>query len=651
MLVKVQPLVLAGCVILFAAALIMASRLFSETRKVIRDLEAAKTALSVVPAVDIRDGLSLEILEQIRSSCEALSGAPKDWWGRIESRIEAYGAQDDRETWFLTEAPSSFLSFDNTVGSALSRSLYAATPGIITASGLMLTFVAILLALIDVRYDKSNTAEPISGMETLINGLSSKFLSSIVALLVSIVFTILEKRRLSTVQIQYRAFLKAIEEHIPVISNARILLDIRKATMNQAVSVSNISSSVIDRFIGAFNATVVPGVAQGVADSLQAEFRPTMQVMTQTLDGLNIAISSIEKGKQESITAELRGLLTSLETSLSNSLESMGKSFHHALSSAASQEFGNVQATMEGTRALLENMNTRFSELQQAFGTVVERAERSTIDQLKAGEDNAAALRNLMEGLMVQMQKAQDESLAAVRGQLLLVVTDLADKVGGLSADMARTAKSVTSNSQTVAEGLIQKSSELSQVTTKEINRLFEKIQAGADDFNRAARALADARNQVLDTIAQNATAIKRMDDASKSVRTYSEALAGGGQKLVETVEQQRALTRDMMMTAASIKEIHTQQQKVGTEFQKLFEQTRATIAEIDQRFPKILGELNKGLDTYHRSVENNFTELVKISNELIPSVSRALNEQVDNLIEPLEEFTEAVKRSNGRIK
>ena len=76
---------------------------------------------------------------------------------------------------------------------------------------------------------------------------------------------------------------------------------------------------MVDRLIGSFNTEVVPvladGMSSGVARKMESEFRPTMQQMSETLEGLKSAIVSLESQKQESVTGEIRTLLTSLEES------------------------------------------------------------------------------------------------------------------------------------------------------------------------------------------------------------------------------------------------------------------------------------------------------------------------------------------------
>ena len=105
-------------------------------------------------------------------------------------------------------------------------------------------------------------------------------------------------------------------------------------------------------------------MSSGVAEKMQSEFRPTMERMTGTLEGLQTAITGLESQKQQSITGEIQNLLHSLEKTLVQSLSKMGADFHEALAGAASREFGNVQGTLEATRQMLSEMNSQFGSMQ-----------------------------------------------------------------------------------------------------------------------------------------------------------------------------------------------------------------------------------------------------------------------------------------------
>ncbi len=436
-LLAIPQIVLYGCGFLVAIAIAMTIALAWRVRRVGSRLSSLTNTLKAIgegAASKQRGGLSLATLDEIRSRCEALDEGSRSLWTAIDSHVEQYTSPEEVEGWFLTERPRDVLPYEAVITKQFHSAIFSAFPGILTGAGLTLTFIAILLALYGVHYDKANTVDPITGIDTLINGLSGKFLSSIVALVLSILFTLYEKTAVRRLRTRYESMIATVSQAIPSLAQSRILLDIQRFAAKQTVSVSHISSEVVDRLVGAFNAQVVPaladGMSSGVAEEMQSEFRPTMQQMNDTLEGLKTAIVRLELQKQESVTGEIRALMASLEESLVGALSRMGSDFHNALTGAASQEFGNVQGTLEATRQMLSDMNAQFGAMQAAFSTIIEKAEQSTSDQMNTGREQTEALTALMNGLMVRMQESADQNLGNVRSQLTLVVSDLAERVG-----------------------------------------------------------------------------------------------------------------------------------------------------------------------------------------------------------------------------
>jgi hypothetical protein len=661
-LLAIHPVVLDGCVILIAVFLAMVAWLFLRVwlvRSQLRILTNAITSGNKVNQSQRREGLSLAALDEIRSRCEKLGEPPREWWTVLDSGIEGYvsHSKEDFEGWFLTEAPRSLLPYEIVVGKRFHSAIFNAFPGLLTGAGLTLTFIAILLALHGVHYDKTNTVEPISGIDILINGLSGKFLSSIVALFLSIVFTLCEKSAVRRLRSQYERLIAAIGEAIPHLPLTRILLDIRRYAHDQTVSVSHISSDVVDRLVGAFNIAVVPtladGMSSGVAEKLQSEFRPTMQQMNGTLEGLKSAIVGLESQKQESVTSEIRTLLTSLEASLVHALSKMGDDFHQALTGAASQEFGNVQGTLEATRHMLSDMNAQFSAMQAAFATIIEKAEQSTSDQMKTGREQTEALTALMNGLMVRMQASADQSLGAVRTQLTLVVSDLAEKVGTLSQDMMAAADNVAKQAQTSANQVLDQTGEWSEATARRLEGLLANIEARSSEFQTAGQSLLKAREFLAEVISQNAAALDRMADASRQVQAYSTGLAGQSEALKGISQLQSQVTAQLRDTSASLQASTDLNAKMLDEYRQIFNDYRSVIDELDQSLGKILGTIQAGLRDYNQSIENNFKEIVKISNPMISEAASFIQTQIDELSGQLEELgsviSSSMERLNGR--
>jgi ABC-type transporter Mla subunit MlaD len=661
-LLAIPAIVLYGCGILLIIAIAITIALYWQTMRVgsqVRMLTRALETFAQNTSSEHRNGLPLATLDEIRSQCEKLSVVPRGWWNAIDSHIERYVSPEDVEGWLLTDKPRDVLPYEVVVGKRFNSAFFSAFPGLLTGAGLTLTFVAILVALQGVHYDKANTGDPVSGIDTLINGLSGKFLSSIVALVLSILFTLFEKRRVRGLRNRYEQMIAAVSEAIPYLSQSRVLLDIQRFAAKQTVSVSHISSEVVDRLVGAFNAEVVPaladGMSTGVAEKMQSEFRPTMQQMNDTLEGLKSAIVRLESQKQESVTGEIRTLMTSLEESLVGALSKMGADFHGALTGAASQEFGNVQGTLEATRQMLSDMNSQFAAMQAAFSTIIEKAEQSTSDQMKTGREQTEALTALMNGLMVRMQESADQNLGNVRTQLTLVVSDLAERVGSLSQDMMAAADQVAKQAQTSANQVLDQTGEWSEATAKRLEALLVNIEARSKDFQAAGQSLLSARDFLNDVISQNAGALDRMADASRQVQAYSTGLAGQSDALKDISQLQAQVTAQLRDTSGSLRTSSEQNEKLLAEYRRTFDGYRSVIDELDQSLGKVLGAIQSGLRDYNQSIENNFKEIVKISNPMISEAASFLQVQIDELSGQLEELssviTASMERVNGRAK
>src|SRR5947208_8878107 len=112
-------------------------------------------------------------------------------------------------------------------------SFFTAIPGVVTSAGLLCTFLAILIALLDVTLEN----EQFRGLDTLISGLSGKFLSSILALFVATVYLLCEKRLSHRLSQGLRALTVALDELMPRLTPARLLVTMQDQLEAQAVAL------------------------------------------------------------------------------------------------------------------------------------------------------------------------------------------------------------------------------------------------------------------------------------------------------------------------------------------------------------------------------------------------------------------------------
>ncbi|UVT15620.1 MAG: hypothetical protein H8K04_17735 [Nitrospira sp.] len=159
----------------------------------------------------------------------------------------------EQTAWFLEptvhsqRSAADFFSFEALCASHLNVRFLRQLPSFLTGMGLMFTFFAILIGLSKLHANGSQ----IDGIQGLINGLSGKFVTSIVGLACANVFTILETSIWYRLDNRYRECLSLLDEmfpqkadgqearpsSLPNGSPAAIVSPIQSDTANQLVEV------------------------------------------------------------------------------------------------------------------------------------------------------------------------------------------------------------------------------------------------------------------------------------------------------------------------------------------------------------------------------------------------------------------------------
>lgn len=123
----------------------------------------------------------------------------------------------EQSVWFLDPTVQSqrsateFFSFEVLCASQLNIRFYRQLPSFLTGMGLLFTFIAILIGLSKLHANGSQ----IEGIQGLINGLSGKFVTSIVGLACANAFTFLETSVWHSLEGKHRTCISLLDELFP----------------------------------------------------------------------------------------------------------------------------------------------------------------------------------------------------------------------------------------------------------------------------------------------------------------------------------------------------------------------------------------------------------------------------------------------------
>jgi hypothetical protein len=618
-------------------ALVSAATLYFSTSRILTNLRAFRSFLDrdQADAGSNQAGASSTTFDRLRTDARELPKPLIGWWYRCEDAAEPYQSADGQDAYFLTDPPNEVLPYDVTT-SALQKDFYRSLPGVLTGAGLALTFVAILTALHGVHYDKMNTVEPITGIDVLINGLSGKFLSSVIALLCSIFFTFFEHSQTARLRKAYAETVRTLRTVIPRLTTARILLDIRKSSADASVEVAHISSDVVSRFTDAINDQVVPqlatSMATGIAGALHQQLSPTLDKMTGSLDTLQGTIVGLESQKQESVTVEFERMLQGLERSMTEALGKMAGGFQDALAGSARDEFSNMQATLEGTRNMLAGMNDQFGAMQFAFNGVVARAEEATMQQVNAGREQTEQLHEVMRGVLASISSGTAENMQTLKDQLNETIGQLVSQVDLLT-------KSTHESTST----LIGQAESSAQATAARLEIVLEGLRQRSSEFEGASRSLRDAQQFISSLLQQNGDNLKQLVAASAEVKGYTADLRAQSQSLSLIVTGQATVTDRLAVAAGRVQEALNEQEDRLRRYSATIQQFENAMSDIDKRIAAVLQEFGRGFNDYQEGVKNNFDSIVRIANDLIPKATIGLEARVEEFSDQMTTFSDTI--------
>jgi hypothetical protein len=618
--------------------------LWRESRTFIQACRTAADTLKAALKSGAPGGMTRAARDGFGVAAQKAQGVAGEWLRRVDRDLERYEPGLGTEGWYLTRPVSEVLPFEAAAVGVYEREAHDGVPGILTSLGLFGTFAAILLALVGLRVNpETNT---VNGIDALIEGLSGKFISSVAALLASLAFVMLHRHRERQVHRAYRMLASELSR-VPYLSSNRVLLDIQRQGLDHSVSLSNISSDLVNSFVTTFNAEITPAFAGSVAEQLA----PALDRLAETMSGLSATVARLEDSKQESVVGELRGLTESMQRAIDASLRDMGRQFSESLSGSASGQFDNASQALAASAQVLREMNAQFSGMQAALGTIIEEARSSTQSQLVAGRDQTAAMARLMEGLMERLNDSAQQNMDAVAGALTGVVGDLSNRVGALSADLVQRVGEAAERSQAVAGEVVENAGRWSSATQEKLERLLESMEARSQDFERAGTLLLSAQGSLRETLQQNQQALAAMGQAAGQVKSYSEALAGVGRN-TENVQKQQAQTAVQVAEAvAQLRLASERNQLLLNQYSSVFRQSEETFAQLDERIGTVLQTILSRINDYNGAVENNFRAIVSVANDHVPRMADTFQNQVAALGEQMEELIEAMEGANRRLR
>ena len=554
-----------------------------------------------------RSGLNDKAFDTLRRHFQSEPGLAKAWDRFQDECLEVPDADSSGEvSYFRTGPAGEVFSEAAVVESQFNLGWFMAFPGILTGIGLLVTFAAILVAMMGL---KVGNGEVVEGIKPLIAGLSGKFLSSIVALLCATLFMFAQSPIVNGISRRRAMLCNALDELIPLRNPAGMIKEIAVGIAEQTNAFKNFGTNLSMLMRGALR------------DGMTESIGPQQERMVVALEGLNTLMRTAETTKQESMTGELTSLLRSLESSMTATMNGMGDRFSEALTGSASTQLERVIASLDSTAGLVERMNAHSAENQVALSILLDSARQGSMEQMALGKRQVEDLTATLQNLMVQLNDSAGTSVNQMSATLTAVVHELSTKVGALSNEVSTTMLRSSADATGAAKAVLSSAASWSEKSEAGLHAILERL---VDDSRAAestrklldstlggfqlaiasqAAALADMRS----VASQMAAATSSMAGALKTIDSHERSLLGiaeGSEKQVAALERMVRISADATGTLEHYTKVFADAErkteellrKVGGEVQQLTSITAAHFATLMENTDNHLGDAVKKL-------------------------------------------------------
>jgi hypothetical protein len=528
-------------------------------RRVIAQLEAMQAEYCAPARTGLAEPAYEAVVQVFREHLPLLPA-----WHNFEAQMLGQADAAGQLRWWATASASSAFTATAVIEPRVNQSFFAALPGMVTGLGLLCTFIAILVALLDVRLVDGQ----FQGLDNLISGLSGKFLSSIAALFAATGFLALERSLAHGLSTSLHALVTTLDALVPRLSPTSILVAMRQDMAEQGAALQR------------FTSHVTTGLQQGMSDSIV----PMLERMITAL-----------AHQQETLTSACTGLIQRLAQSLDTGLERMDVRFTESLQTTTEQmALGNTQ---------MENFTTGL----QGFMSQMHESTGLSVQQM------AAALTTVVHDLSTKVTELSQQMTRTVvdsAGQAAGAAQAVIDKADGWSAQSAAQLTQLLERHQ----GQLDRS--------REIQTAFD---ASLGQFKEALGQYHTVTGHVRQIAAAAASISKAISETGVTAERTATMAAVQAERFAGTVQRQEDIQQQVAQSMRQYQQVFSQATQAthdllthmeqhlhhyttlsAEKFESVIQTAEAHLAQATRR----LGETMHSLDTQVRGVTESLERL-----------------------------------------
>lgn len=522
-------------------------------------------------------------------------------------------SQDENgETLFAKEGAENYFDSEMILSRHLNLSYYSNAAGQFTGLGILGTFFGLTWGISGILSNMDNMKQ---GIEVLLGGVSTAFITSIVGILLSIFYTWLYKNRLYRFNEKTQEICHILDDLFPKKTAEMILYDQLLESKAQTIELKRFNDDMAITMANTFEEMLNNSFLRRIDEN----FAKTFSLLER--------VEEVVANQGAAISNEIKPLIGSLEVEIKKLTSKVGNELGDKIDNELGEQLAGFAKTLEGFTDLMKNSlaeqdkaNQNTLKLQEGLQEIL---KANTTDMVNAFKGAIGEFSNSLGVLQAYANQISEESVkAGIRN------IENTEKMG---KDAVTNIEKMISNLDTISEESVNRLRNVLNETEQTLSLSVKNIKDMLEKYGKMVNMAEQVLGAAEDTAASFSSAAGEVTKATNGV-AQSVSVIGTQQKelqanLNDTIVSMRTLSNSTLETnRTTIEQLHT--------MKDVWERYRDAGRNLEEAFAAILKGLVECQNATGESLKTYKNELDKELSQSLESLAGIVDELNDNLDE-----------------
>ena len=564
----------------------------------------------------------------------------KDWEATIRNdkyllNYSKTGNKDFSQLYFTVDIREIF-DVDSAYDSIKSNDLRNNMPAIMTALGILGTFVGLTLGLYTLNLNSTGA----DGLQTQINNLISSSGTAFITSLFGILFSLSYSWKLSSFKdtffASYADVIDYLYSKLPYLSESQLLID--------SVNTLHGQTNSINDSLELYATTLGASLSSNIGDVIEEKLIPKYDTLNENLLGLNQKMEDLSTNFSEFHKITSNSVGEALVSGVGSEIETLGHTLQQFSEGLIAHE-NERKATLEGLQSSMDTMmknteglsNSIFESMKQQYehtSQIMENKIQLSIDEYeKIGQSQ----REELDHFITIMINAISKNATELQTTAKQMTEDIHKVTHEGITDIIEGLNSVLSDSLHISKGFIAQQKESTE-SIKGLSGIVETVMKDSevilDGMNDAMKETNNVLTEVKDSSGLITRNIQGLTTLNGNLITYEEKMKTSIQAMEATLmNYQQSLQSTLTPLLEGLERV-TSETTVGAE------EMRSTINELEELWQE------------HEQTYSNFTaQLQDVFTLMNENINGTYNELHTNLNTTLRDFDLAMGKGVEGLK